>query len=159
VQAVNLGRDVFSRGMISPDSTSLLCGIMKDFAAKTVEYGVGYIRAFATSAVREAFNREIFINNIKIASGIDLEILEGSKEAALITMAVKKALGGKTALAKANLLLMGIGTGRWKCRWCATANLISRKPSRWVLSGFLRNTVTRRPSRSGLLTSLTRIRI
>jgi exopolyphosphatase/guanosine-5'-triphosphate,3'-diphosphate pyrophosphatase len=111
VQAVNLGRDVFSRGMISPDSTSLLCGIMKDFAAKTVEYGVGYIRAFATSAVREAFNREIFINNIKIASGIDLEILEGSKEAALITMAVKKALGGKTALAKANLLLMGIGTG------------------------------------------------
>ncbi len=111
VQPVNLGRDVFTRGMISPDSTSLLCGIMKDFAAKTAEYGVGYIRAFATSAVREAFNREIFINNIKIASGIDLEILEGSKEAALITMAVKKALGGKTALAKADLLLLGIGSG------------------------------------------------
>jgi exopolyphosphatase/guanosine-5'-triphosphate,3'-diphosphate pyrophosphatase len=110
-QPVNLGKDVFVRGAISAESTVAVCKIMRDFANKTTEYAIQLIRAFATSAVREAFNREIFINNIKMYSGIDLEILEGDKEAALITLAVKKALCPKIKVANADFILLAIGTG------------------------------------------------
>lgn len=111
VQPVNLGKDVFARGVISAESTILVCRIMRDFAAKAMEYDMHHIRAFATSAVREAFNREIFINNVKMYSGIDLEILEGDKEAALITLAVKNAISRKYPIANTNFILLAIGTG------------------------------------------------
>ncbi|NJK85399.1 MAG: hypothetical protein HC906_04945, partial [Bacteroidales bacterium] len=41
-------------------------------------------RAVATSATREAKNRDLFLKTIKIQSGLDLEIIDGLKEAELV---------------------------------------------------------------------------
>lgn len=44
-QPVALGREVFSKGMISPLSMNTICAIMADYTDKLREYGVKYLRA------------------------------------------------------------------------------------------------------------------
>ena len=41
-------------------------------------YGVVRYRAVATSAVREALNRDSFVDRIRLRTGIDIEIIDGS---------------------------------------------------------------------------------
>lgn len=50
------------------------------------------IRAVATSAVREADNKEEFIDKVKNSSGIDIEVVTGLEEARLINIGVIHAL-------------------------------------------------------------------
>src|SRR5262245_7514847 len=50
------------------------------------------IRAVATSAVREAQNRDEFIRRVKKESNIDIEIISGVEEARLIYLGVVQAL-------------------------------------------------------------------
>jgi len=50
------------------------------------------IRAVATSAVREAHNKDEFIEKVKATTGIDLEVVSGVEEARLINIGVIHAL-------------------------------------------------------------------
>ena len=59
VRDVDLGREVFRRGEVPPGELAMLCDIAKDFRRKLDEYGDLPVRAFATSALREAANREL----------------------------------------------------------------------------------------------------
>lgn len=81
-QAVNLGRDVFTQGRISRSSTELCVSAMKSFRHVLDEYGIRdaqTIRAVATSAVREASNRQAFLDRLYIATGIEVEVIEESE--------------------------------------------------------------------------------
>jgi len=50
------------------------------------------IRAVATSAVREAHNRNEFINNVFEKTGVDIEVVSGYEEARLIYLGILKAV-------------------------------------------------------------------
>ncbi len=110
-QPLEIGMEVFSSGVISPEMTATTAGILKDFSTKLQEYQVTHLRTFATSAVREAVNRDIFLDNLKNASGITINLLDPTNEAALMTTAVKKRWWKKQPAAKTNFLLLGVGTG------------------------------------------------
>lgn len=109
---VNIGREVFSRGVISSDSINLICSIMKDFSLKLREYGVTYYRAVATSAVREAQNREIFLDRIKTACRIKLQVLDVTEESRLVYLAIKNNLvKNGCKFHSRNILFLTLGTG------------------------------------------------
>jgi exopolyphosphatase/guanosine-5'-triphosphate,3'-diphosphate pyrophosphatase len=108
---IPIGRDVFRKGEILPQNINLLGGILRDFKRKMDEYQVSLCKAFATSAVREAVNRDIFINRIRHLSGIQVEVLEASEEIRLFYLAVKNALQGRQKLAGRNAVICTIGTG------------------------------------------------
>lgn len=111
-QPVNIGREVFSKGVISAKSINLICSIMLDFAAKLREYGVSYCRAIATSAVREALNREIFIDRIRNASRIRIDVLDVTEESRLIYLSIKNNLiNNGCKFDKNNILFLTLGTG------------------------------------------------
>ncbi len=57
------------------------------------EYGVTKYRAVATSASREARNRDAFIRRIRHETGISLEIISAAEESRLGREAVFAALG------------------------------------------------------------------
>ena len=65
------------------------------------------IRAVATSAVREAFNRNDFVNEVQENTGIHVEIIDGHKEANLIYLGAKKALD----ISDKRVLCIDIGGG------------------------------------------------
>ncbi len=111
VQSLPLGNDVFRTDEIQPANIRLAEDVFRDFARLMSEYGVKKYRAVATSAAREALNRDIFLNRIELASGIHLEILEGVSEARLIFLAVKDALSGRFPFTKDTAVIYTIGTG------------------------------------------------
>ena len=108
---VPLGADVFTNGSISDSNIRLVGQILGDFARVLAEYGVEHRKAIATSAVREAENRDIFLHRVSRASGIELQILYGPEESRLMFMAVRNALGGRFGLARHNAIIFTVGTG------------------------------------------------
>ena len=53
-------------------------------------YGVTRVRAVATSAVREASNAETFLDRVRVRTGIDVEVIDGSEESRLTYLAVSE---------------------------------------------------------------------
>lgn len=109
--SVPLGVDVFTSGKISVGNTTLVGLVLKDFVKVMREYGVKRYKAIATAAVREAENRELFIDRVKQLSGVELAELESSRETRLIALAVKDIMGGAFGFKRQPALMCAIGTG------------------------------------------------
>lgn len=77
---IELGKDTYKTGRISPDAVNQVCEVLEGFKMKMKEYKVNEYRAYATSAVREAKNAEIVVDAIKRSTDIDVEILSNSAQ-------------------------------------------------------------------------------
>ena len=110
-QVAPLGMDVFTKGKISTENTFLVGKILKDYASIIKEYNVKFIKAVATSAVREAANSELFRERVERLSGIKLEELEASTEAKIIFMALRDTIDESLGFFSKNSLVCSIGTG------------------------------------------------
>lgn len=81
---VRLGQDVFTEGKISDANISRMVDTMIAFRHLMKVHQVEKYMGCATSAMREAANGQAVTEKIKEASGIDIEIIDGKKEAAII---------------------------------------------------------------------------
>jgi len=82
---VRLGEDSFTLGEISPKNLKRFVKTMKAFKLLMNIHGVSYYKAFATSALREANNSSYVIETVKKKAGIKIEIIDGTKEAEIIS--------------------------------------------------------------------------
>ncbi|MCK5844558.1 MAG: HD domain-containing protein [Victivallales bacterium] len=106
-----LGSDVFVKGVISPENIRESARILADFAEKMRECSVSDYAAFATSAVREAANQEVFIDRIERMSGLKLKVLQAAEEVKLTHMSVKERLERRLRLNSRKAVVCNIGTG------------------------------------------------
>jgi exopolyphosphatase / guanosine-5'-triphosphate,3'-diphosphate pyrophosphatase len=106
-EPVRLGQDVFTKGAISGQTVDRTVQTFIDFKHKLTEHGVTHVKAVATSALREATNREGVLKAIARATGIEISIIGGEEEARLIHQAMKEAVNLKNKVA----LLVDIGGG------------------------------------------------
>ena len=81
---LRLGFDVFEKGEISEHRIDMITQTMKAYKHLLNVYEVKHLKACATSAMRDAKNGEEIIKKIKHDTGIDIEIISGSDEAAFI---------------------------------------------------------------------------
>ena len=81
---IRLGEDVFRTGEISSKKVNQLVMTMRAFWYLMEVHGVEHFRACATSAMRDAKNRNEVLSTIKAESAIDIEVLTGEAEAELI---------------------------------------------------------------------------
>lgn len=81
---IRLGQDAFTVGEISPENIERMCDAMKAFNLLMKVHKVECYKAFATSAMREAYNAKEVVALIKKKSDIKIEIIDGKKEAAII---------------------------------------------------------------------------
>ena len=81
---LRLGFDVFETGKISEHKTELLLHTMKAYINLLHAYEVKYLKACATSAMREASNSSEIISLVKKETGIEIEVISGSDEASFI---------------------------------------------------------------------------
>ena len=82
---VRLGEDSFTLGEISPKNLKRFVKTMKAFKLLMNIHGVTHYKAFATSALREANNSSYVIKTVKKKAGIKVEIIDGIKEAEIIS--------------------------------------------------------------------------
>lgn len=78
-QSVTLGKDTFTRGSIKKSSIEECVAVLKSYRKVLEEYHIvnnNQIRVVATTAVREATNRDAFVDRIFIATGFDIEVIE-----------------------------------------------------------------------------------
>ena len=110
-KTVRLGKDVFISGRISHPVMREAITVLKNFKVVLQGYGIKKIQTIATSAVRDAVNRDNFIDQVYVQTGFDMEVLEGPEENRLELIAVEHALAGKFELEKKNCLIVEVGSG------------------------------------------------
>ena len=88
--SVRLGKDSFDKGRILRPTIDESIQILRKYKNLCEEYKVDRIRAVATTAVREATNFDIFLDNILTNTGISVEILSITKETELIYKAISE---------------------------------------------------------------------
>ncbi|MGB0837838.1 MAG: Ppx/GppA phosphatase family protein [Flavobacteriaceae bacterium] len=82
---IRLGADVFVDGKISEDNIERMGEAMKAFKLLMGVHGVERYKAMATSAMREASNGTEVRDLVAEASGVEIDIIDGKKEAEIIS--------------------------------------------------------------------------
>jgi len=83
MEIVRLGQGVDQTGQFHPDAIARTLAAVDKFAAEIAKRGVEKIRFCATSATRDATNRNLFIDGVRERLGIEPEVISGNEEAAL----------------------------------------------------------------------------
>ncbi len=113
-QSVAIGSDTFTRGRISRSTISECVKVLRNFSSVLREYHIDLqndVHAVATSAVREARNREEFIDRIYMATDINVQAIEGTEVNRLTFLAIQPVLKECPALRKNKLLIAEVGGG------------------------------------------------
>ncbi len=82
---IRLGEDVFTSGKISGEKITSLVHTVNGFKNLIVAYGAIEYMACATSAMREADNGTNVVDILKSNCGIDLEVIDGRREAEILS--------------------------------------------------------------------------
>src|ERR1700740_3664983 len=91
--SLRLGESVFVRHRFSEETVQKGVKAFSHFREVMDEFGVTRYRAVATSASREARNRDTFVRQIKQKAGIVVEVISSAEESRLGRVAVLAALG------------------------------------------------------------------
>jgi exopolyphosphatase/guanosine-5'-triphosphate,3'-diphosphate pyrophosphatase len=81
---IRLGQDAFTVGEITENNIERMIDAMKAFKLLMKVHRVEKYKAFATSAMREAYNGKEVVEMIKKKADIKIEIIDGKQEAAII---------------------------------------------------------------------------
>jgi exopolyphosphatase/guanosine-5'-triphosphate,3'-diphosphate pyrophosphatase len=110
-RGVLLGKETFTHGRLGPATMDAALKALEGFRSIMDGYGVLRYRAVATSAVREAANSDSFLDRVRLRTGLEVEIIDGTEENRLTYLAVRRALGEHAVLTSGNALLVEIGGG------------------------------------------------
>jgi len=81
---IRLGKDVYTKGVISKKREENFINTMKAFDALIKVYKPKYITACATAAMREASNGKEVLKRIKSETGLKIRLIDGVEEARII---------------------------------------------------------------------------
>ncbi len=81
---LRLGFDVFETGEISKQKINKVVETIKAYKHLLSIYDVKYLKACATSAMREARNAQEIIRKVKLETGIEIKVISGDEEASYI---------------------------------------------------------------------------
>ncbi|RQD68891.1 MAG: HD domain-containing protein [Tindallia sp. MSAO_Bac2] len=106
-----LGRDTFSTGKVSYETVEHICEILTGFQQLMQEYGSRHYRALATSAIREAENQEYLIDQIKLKTGLKVEVINNAQERYLTYKAIRENLPDHQRVQEEGVMVVEVGSG------------------------------------------------
>lgn len=83
MRIVRLGQDVDATGLLAPEAIERTRAALTDYTAIAQQVGVERVRMVATSATRDAANRDDFFEMVRDTLGVEAEVITGDEEAAL----------------------------------------------------------------------------
>ena len=106
-EVVRLGEGEFETNQMTPEAIERGAFVCAKFADVARGFGAQEIVVFATSAVREAENREDFIQRVQETANIEVRVISGVEEARLIWLGVSSGI----ELGERRAVLIDIGGG------------------------------------------------
>ncbi|MDT4940264.1 MAG: exopolyphosphatase / guanosine-5-triphosphate,3-diphosphate pyrophosphatase [Pseudonocardiales bacterium] len=108
MRIVRLGQGVDRTGRLAPEALERTRVALAGYAAQIGEHGAQRVRMVATSATRDAANRDQFVAMVRAELGVDPEVITGQQEAALTFAGAASALDEVDGVP---LLVVDIGGG------------------------------------------------
>ncbi|MFV0254252.1 MAG: exopolyphosphatase [Beutenbergiaceae bacterium] len=108
MKVVRLGQGVDRTGEFDAEALERTLAATDDYARLCREHQVTAIRFVATSATRDARNRDVFIDGVRQRLGVEPEVISGTEEASLSFAGAVRILGSGDA---APALVVDIGGG------------------------------------------------
>ncbi|MFF1710978.1 exopolyphosphatase [Streptomyces sp. NPDC058268] len=107
---VRLGQGVDKTGRLAPEALERTFAACREYAEVIKEHGAERLRFVATSASRDAENRDDFVRGVLDILGVEPEVISGDQEAEFSFTGATKELAGSDHLAKP-YLVVDIGGG------------------------------------------------
>jgi exopolyphosphatase/guanosine-5'-triphosphate,3'-diphosphate pyrophosphatase len=92
-EVVKLGKEGIEKNRLAEDGLQRAIQALREHQVRIKEYEASEVIALATSAIREAINKDWFLKEVKAKTGIELLVISGDQEANLIFKGVKLAFG------------------------------------------------------------------
>lgn len=108
---VSLDHDVFETGSISFNSLRQLSSALSKFSEALLSYRIEKPRVVSGTALLEADNRALVVDQLKVRNGMDVTVLDSSQEKAYIFSELEKCLAQEGGLPAGNTLMAYIGSG------------------------------------------------
>jgi exopolyphosphatase/guanosine-5'-triphosphate,3'-diphosphate pyrophosphatase len=111
---VALGRDVFTSRQVSRESLLECLTVLQSFRELLGGWGIADedIHCIATSALRAAKNRDVFVDRVRHETGFNFSVVEGIEENRLMYLAVRFAIKNELPLFwRANSMIIDVGGG------------------------------------------------
>lgn len=106
-----LGHDTFTTEKVSFESVDKICEILSNFKKTMDDYSIKTYYAVATSAIREALNRDYILDQVKLKTGFKVEVIDNAQEQFLTLKAVKYHMDSFEQVIKEGALVVVIGAG------------------------------------------------
>ncbi|MFP4012908.1 MAG: HD domain-containing protein [Chitinispirillaceae bacterium] len=113
-QSVPLGRDTFTRGYLQKSSIEDCVKALKSFRHTLNEYGVtdpNQLRVVATTAVKEALNRDLFLDRIFVANDMSVEIIDDADISRFTYLSARAYLGSRKVQRTPGVVMTEISGG------------------------------------------------
>ncbi|MFJ9537244.1 exopolyphosphatase [Streptomyces sp. NPDC101225] len=107
---VRLGQDVDRTGRFAPEALERTFAACRQYAEAIRGLGAAQVRFVATSASRDAANRDDFVRGVVDILGVEPEVITGEQEAEYSFTGATKELAGSDAMARP-YLVVDIGGG------------------------------------------------
>ncbi|MEU1514397.1 Ppx/GppA phosphatase family protein [Streptomyces sp. NPDC005811] len=107
---VRLGQGVDRTGRLAPEALERTFAACREYAAVIKELGAERLRFVATSASRDAENRDAFVRGVLDILGVEPEVITGDQEAEFSFTGATKELTGRADLTRP-YLVVDIGGG------------------------------------------------
>jgi len=93
MEVVRLGQGVDRTGELAPEALARTLEMTREYATTIAELGAERVRFVATSATRDARNRQEFVDGVREILGVEPEVVAGDEEAELSFAGATSVLG------------------------------------------------------------------
>lgn len=121
LKTTRLGQGIEGK-MLLPEAAARTVGAIAGMQARAGEYAASQIVAAATSAVRDAANRDWFLEEVYRNTGIRVRVIEGQEEAFLSYLGVSAGIEGSPDSA----VIVDIGGGSTEFTWTRGGRVVCR---------------------------------
>ena len=108
---IALGKDTYSGGKISYGLVEEMCQVLGEFAQIMKAYRVKDYRAYATSAMREARNNQIILDQIRVRTGLTVRIISNSEQRFISYKAIAAKAGEFNKIIQKGTAIVDVGFG------------------------------------------------
>ncbi|MEC4673964.1 MAG: Ppx/GppA phosphatase family protein [Nitrospirota bacterium] len=93
---LRLGEGVDQSKQLSQDAITRVIGALQEWKQEIDAHDVRASTAVATSAVREAHNRDEFLSRVRAEAGLEVEVIDGPEEARRTLLGIRSGLPAET---------------------------------------------------------------
>ncbi len=109
--SIDMGTETYATGKLGYERVEELCRVLQEYQVMMRSYQAEDYKAYATSAIREAENNIVLLDQIKNRSGIKVEVLSNSAQRFLHYKAVAWKEEGFTNIIQKGTAIVDIGGG------------------------------------------------